>query len=189
MGPTPPVCRSHLCEGSVSTDRWEHSRLESGGCAGIFAYIETREAGARYPYIVFVLSKLLVSLNNKLMGSQALAQRRQHFMDSKQGGLQFSQTPPEHHVVITMRGDVLEVSPKVSGCSPAKASRHVLHTALRRMTHGIYVLYYFSHPLPFFPCVFVQGVLDYDIRPPLWFHRVENIHPHRIRDQLVFLAK
>ena len=159
-GSTPPVCRSHLCEGSVSTDRWEHSRLESGGCAGIFVYIETREAGARYPYIVFVLSKLLVSLNNKLMGSQALAQRRQHFMDSKQGGLQFSQTPPEHHVVITMCGrgrpGGLPESLWMFACKSLPSC--VAHGLTKDDTRYLRTVLFLS-PTPFFPMRFRAGRL------------------------------
>ena len=80
---------------------------------------------------------------------------------------------------------LMAVSSKVSEYS----STIYVAIALRTMTYIVYVLSYLFRPLSLFPCIFVEGISDYDTRPSFRSCRVEDAPPHPVRNHLVLLAK
>ena len=50
------------------------------------------------------------------------------------------------------------------------------------------ILSTYPHPLPPFPCVFVEGISDYYAQSPLRLRRVEDARAHPARSQPIFLA-
>ena len=72
---------------------------------------------------------------------------------------------------------------------PQKFAQIRVHVKLTTVVQVVYVLDYFSYPLPLFPCILVEGISNNNTGRPFRSRRIENFYAHRVRDQFVSFAQ